>query len=121
MALDPSSRAAPSLASVASGGREQKNMPNAGDAIEPFWLPWHIDPNTISTLTGDSYFHFDTAQTVNVDYPDEGLGLLAMNSCAPWLLPTSLQAAQPRVLTRHLPAACLPLAADSRPPGRASC
>ena len=51
------------------------------DAAEPFWLPWHLDPNTISTLTGDVYFDFESSVTLtNFSYPAEGLGLVAMNS-----------------------------------------
>ena len=51
---------------------------------EPFWLPWHIDPNTISTLTGDSFFDFSSAETVHFQYPPSGLGLLAMNALGEW-------------------------------------
>ena len=48
---------------------------------ESFWLPWHIDPNTISTLTGDSYFDFDTSKTIRLaEYPEAGLGLVALNA-----------------------------------------
>ena len=51
------------------------------DEVEPYWLPWHIDPNTISTLTGDAFFDFNTATTLPMpEYPDTGLGLLALNS-----------------------------------------
>ena len=52
--------------------------------VEPFWLPWHIDPNTISTLTGDEFFHFESATTWDKSlqdaYPSRGLGLVVSNA-----------------------------------------
>ena len=49
--------------------------------VEPYWLPWHIDPNTISTLTGDAFFDFGAAHTIELpEYPDEGLGLQLLNA-----------------------------------------
>ena len=58
-----------------------------GEAVEPFWLPWHIDPNTISTLTGDDYVDFTTATPMyglprfaNFSAPP-GLGF-CINTCA---------------------------------------
>ena len=68
-------------ASSRASSRDMTGSDPAGETTgaEPFWLPWHIDPNTISTLTGDSYFNFDTSETIHVDYPSSGLGLAAMN------------------------------------------
>jgi predicted DsbA family dithiol-disulfide isomerase/SAM-dependent methyltransferase len=49
--------------------------------VEPYWLPWHIDPNTISTLTGDAFFDFGAAHTIELpEYPEEGLGLQLLNA-----------------------------------------
>eukprot|EP00927_Polykrikos_kofoidii_P001785 TRINITY_DN10696_c0_g1_i1.p1 TRINITY_DN10696_c0_g1~~TRINITY_DN10696_c0_g1_i1.p1 ORF type:complete len:1037 (+),score=82.84 TRINITY_DN10696_c0_g1_i1:67-3177(+) len=45
--------------------------------MAPFWLPWHIDHNFISTLTGESYFDEKTGQLAYgagaVSDPDTGL------------------------------------------------
>ena len=68
-------------ASEAERGASGGEGAASGGGPESFWLPWHIDPNTISTLTGDSYFDFDTSETIRLaEYPETGLGLVALNA-----------------------------------------
>ena len=75
-----SSRAAAAAAAETSLSA-QAAVTTSEAVVEPYWLPWHIDPNTISTLTGDAFFDFSSASTVALpSYPASGLGLLAMNA-----------------------------------------
>eukprot|EP00933_Yihiella_yeosuensis_P027173 TRINITY_DN2108_c0_g1_i4.p1 TRINITY_DN2108_c0_g1~~TRINITY_DN2108_c0_g1_i4.p1 ORF type:complete len:984 (+),score=190.00 TRINITY_DN2108_c0_g1_i4:64-3015(+) len=61
----------------AYGGKED----GEDDAKGTFWLPWHLDPNFVSTLTGDSYFDEKTGQLVHWSgaLGDPDTGLVVMN------------------------------------------
>ena len=101
--------------------------------VEPFWLPWHIDPNTISTLTGDEFFHFESATTWDKSlrdaYPQRGLGLVVSNALgqtarlSPYIDDSSLvvmMAAGAQVHTGGLLRGCLHAVERSEAPTNAS-
>ena len=72
-----SSRASKTVSSSLSSAEDGASR----GEVEPYWLPWHIDPNTISTLTGDAFFDFGAAHTIELpEYPEEGLGLQLLNA-----------------------------------------
>ena len=66
------SRAASQMTSDDDEEAEADVLASDEQEVEPYWLPWHIDPNTVSTLTGDAYFDFASSQALEFDYPQSG-------------------------------------------------